>query len=81
MRSDHENMVVSGQVRLQPDDSTQIQVIRGLIEEEKMGLDEQCSGKGDTHTPSSRHVLRGFLHHRLGESETMQDAARLCLEC
>lgn len=80
MRGDDEDVVVGGEVRLEPDDGAEIEMVRRLVEQEQMRLDEQCARKRDTHTPSSRHVLCRLLHHGRIESETVQDAARLRLE-
>ena len=51
-----------------------------FVEEEKVRLYEEGSRKGDTHPPSTTHVLRGLLHHCLRESETMEDTSGLGLE-
>lgn len=80
MRGDDENMVVRRQVRLEPHHCAQIQVIRRLVEQEQVGLDEEGTGEGDTHTPSSGHVFRRLLHHLLGEPETVKKGAGLRFE-
>lgn len=58
----------------------QLHTIGRLIEQEQVRLDEQSSGQGDSHSPSTRHVLRRLLHHLLVEAETGQDSTGLCLE-
>lgn len=73
-------MVVHRQVRLQPHNSLQIQMVRRLIEKEQVRLDKQRTSQRNTHTPTTAHVLGGPLHHRLGKPKTVQDAARLGLE-
>ena len=62
-----------------PDDSLEIEMVRRLVEEE-VGLDEERAGEGDTHPPTSRHVLGELLHHLLRETETVEDRAGLSLE-
>lgn len=73
-------MVVGGKVSLEPDDGSEIQMGGGLIEEEKMRLDEESSSESDSHPPSSRHILRGLGEHRSGESETVKNGSSLGLE-
>ena len=80
MRGDDEDMVVRREVCFQPDDGAKIQMIRRLVHEEEMGLDEESAGEGDTHTPTTRHILGRLLHHRLRKSETVENTAGLCLE-
>lgn len=75
-----EDVVVGRQVRLEPDDGAEVEVRRGLVEQEQVGLDEERAGEGDAHTPTSRHVLGRLGHHLLGEAETVQDRAGLGLE-
>jgi len=73
-------VVVSGQVSLEPDNGSQIQVRSGLVEKQNVRLNEQGSGKSDTHTPTTRHVLGGLGHHCLGEPETAENRTGLGLE-
>jgi hypothetical protein len=75
-----EDVVVGGEVSLEPDDGSEIQMRRRLVEEEKVGLDEERSGKSDSHPPSSRHVLGGLGHHGRGETETVENSSGLGLE-
>jgi len=55
-------------------------MVGGFVEEENVRLYEKSSCKGYTHPPSTTHVLSGLLHHRLRESETVEDASGLGLE-
>ena len=47
MTRNHQNMVIRAQVRLEPHDGTEVQVIGGLVEEEEVRLDEERAGEGD----------------------------------
>ena len=80
VRGDHQDVVVHRQVRLQPHDSLEIQVVRWLVDQEEVRLDEQCTRERDTHPPTTGHVLRGAVHHLLRETETVENGAGLRLE-
>ena len=56
-------------------------MVGGFIEEQEMGFNEEGTGESDAHAPSTTHVFCGLLHHRLGESETMQNRAGFSFEC
>ena len=45
-----------------------------------MRSDSQRLGEGDTHPPSSRHVLRRLGHHLRSESESVENGTGLHLE-
>lgn len=45
-----------------------------------MRLEEKGTSQRDTHPPTTTHILRGLLHHGLGETKTMEDTPRLRLE-
>lgn len=77
---DDENVAVGREVRLKPHDGLEIQVVRGLVEEKEMGADSEGLGEGDTHPPSSRHVLGGLGHHLGSETESVKDGTGLGLE-
>ena len=76
-----EDVVVHGGVPFEPDDRLEIEVVPRFVEEEVVRLDKERAGEGDTHPPTSRHVLGGLLHHLLRETETVEDRAGLGLEC
>ena len=80
VRRQHQYMVIRRQVRLQPDHGPQIQVIRRFIQYKQMRLDEKRTGEGYAHAPPTTHIFRGFLHHGLGESQSVEDASCLGLE-
>ena len=76
----YEDVVVSGQVGLEPDDGSQIQMRGGLVKKQNVWLDEKGSGKRDTHSPTTRHVLGGLSHHDLGETKTGKNGSGFSLE-
>lgn len=80
MRREDEDMVVCGEIRLEPDDRSEIEMVSRLIKEEKMRLDEECASEGDTHTPPTTHVFRRTLHHFLAETKTMKNTTSLGFE-
>ena len=80
MGSDDENVVVRGEVSFKPDDGFEIQVIGRLVEQEEMRSNRQRLGQRNSHSPSSRHVLRRLAHHLRSESETVQNGSRLSFE-
>ena len=71
----------AGEVVLEPGDVDNIQVVSGLIEQENMGLDEQCPSEGNTHTPTTRHILGWASHHLLTETKTVKNGSSLSFEC
>ena len=71
INGEDENVVVLGQIGFQPAHGLEIQVIGRLVEDEEMRLDEESTGEGDTHAPSTGHVLGRLLHHLLREAETV----------
>lgn len=80
VRGQNQDVVVSGKVRFEPDDSTQIQVGRRFVQQQDVRLNEQSTGKSDPHSPTTRHVLGRLGHHLLRETETVQDCTGLGLE-
>ena len=60
-------------VLLQPHTGLQVQMGGGVIEQQQRRLDEQSLGEGDTHTPSTGHILGLLLDGLLVETETSQD--------
>ena len=74
-------MVVGREVSFKPNDGSEVKMIRGFIEEEEMGFDEEGSRQGDTHPPTTTHVPRRLLHHLLRETQTVEDTAGLGLKC
>lgn len=75
-----EDVVIGGKVSLEPDDSSKVEMRSGLVEEKKMRLDEERPSKGDTHPPTSGHVLGRLGHHGLGETKTVENGSGLGLE-
>lgn len=80
VRGENKNVVVGGKVSLEPDDGSEIQVGGRLVKQQDVGLDEERTGKCDTHTPTTRHVLGRLLHHGLGETETRENGTSLGLK-
>ena len=76
-------------VVLQPDDRLQVQVVRRLVQQQDIRLDEQRARDGDTHAPASyaspshatttTELPRGHLHALLRELETLQNLPRAVL--
>ena len=77
VRDDDQDLLVGFEFLLEPDARLQVQVVGGLVHEEQMGLEEEGSGQSHAHSPTSRKVLTLFVHHALGESQTLQDVAGL----
>lgn len=77
---DDENVVVGGEVGLEPNNGTEIEVVGGFVQKEKVGLHKEGPSKGDTHAPATRHVLCGLPHHFLTEAEAVKDTSGFGLE-
>lgn len=74
MRDQHQNVFVSFEFLLEPNTGVQIQVIRRLIEQHQVRLEEERAGERDAHSPTTREIGELFLLHLRGEAQTGQDA-------
>jgi hypothetical protein len=77
---DDENVVVGREICFEPNNGAEIQVVRGFVQEQQMGLDEQRPSERHPHPPPTTHILRRPLHHRLGEPEAVQKTRSLDLK-
>jgi hypothetical protein len=80
VRREDENVVVRREVRLEPHDGLEVQVVRRLVEQQQVRLDEEGTRKRHAHAPATGQVLGRLVHHRLGEAETVQNGTGLGLE-
>lgn len=53
MRNDNHCAFAVADVVLEPHDGVKIQVICGFVQQKDFGLDEESSGQGDSHSPTS----------------------------
>ena len=77
VRYDDQDLLVGFEFLFEPDARLQVQVVGGLVHEEQMRLEKEGSRQSHAHPPTSRKVLTLFVHHGLGESQTLQDVAGL----
>ena len=50
-------------------------MVRGLVEQHRVGTHQQDAGQGDAHLPAARQLGDVAVHHLLGEAEAGQDLA------
>ena len=74
VRDQHQNVFVSFEFLLEPDAGVQIQVIRRLIQQHQVRLEEERSSERNAHSPTTREIGELFLLHLRGEAKTGQDA-------
>ena len=81
MRDEYQNLFVGLEFLLEPDAGFQVQVIGGLVQEEKVGLDEEGAGESDAHPPTSRKLFALFVLHGRVKAQTLEDVGRFGLGC
>ena len=80
MRNHQETLVVLCEVVLQPHARAEIQMVRGLVQQQKCGRREERARERDAHAPPAGHVLGGSPHHVLLETQAVQQLSRAHLE-
>lgn len=80
VRNQDEGAVPLLEVFFQPHAGLEIQMGGRVVEKEESGLDEEGLGEGNTHTPTTGHVLGLLLDGLLVETETGQDEGSAGLE-
>mmetsp|Transcript_18689 Transcript_18689/g.52521 ORF Transcript_18689/g.52521 Transcript_18689/m.52521 type:complete len:333 (-) Transcript_18689:848-1846(-) len=73
MANHHERLLPPLQVLFQPQHRTQIQMVCGLIQQQKRGLDIQRASEGDAHAPATTEGLRRPPLHVGVEAQAVQD--------
>eukprot|EP00760_Papus_ankaliazontas_P001082 PhM_4_TR10382/c1_g1_i1/m.31135 len=71
----HVRVVHLGEVVLQPRDGVKVQVVRGLIEHQEVGLHEHSARQGNAFPPATREGAGVALVPFRGETEAVKDAA------
>ena len=72
--------VVAREELLEPLNALEVEVVRGLVEQQQVGVAQEELGEGYAHLPAAREVLCGFVEVVDGESEAAQDGAGAALE-
>lgn len=80
VRNQDEGTVPLLKVFFEPHAGLEIQMGGRVVEKEESGLDEEGLGEGDTHTPTTGHVLGLLLDGLLVETETGQNEGSAGLE-
>ena len=80
VRGEDERAVVVLEERLEPDDRLDVEMVRGLVEEHRVGAHQEDAGEGDAHLPAARERADVAVHRLLREAETGEDLARLGVE-
>mmetsp|Transcript_6829 Transcript_6829/g.13405 ORF Transcript_6829/g.13405 Transcript_6829/m.13405 type:complete len:337 (+) Transcript_6829:1069-2079(+) len=76
VRHHQEGLLVSDKIFLQPDDGGKVQVVRRLVEEKDVRIDEQRAGQRHPHPPPSRERRCGDRLSILAEPQAREDARR-----
>ena len=80
MRNHQETLVVLCEMVLEPHARAEIQMVRGLVQQQKCGRCEERARERDAHAPPAGHVLGGSPHHVLFETQAVQQLSRTRLE-
>lgn len=64
---------------LQPYAGLQVQVVRGLVQNEEHGVHKQSAGQRDAHSPPSAELPGLFRLHCPGKTQAVQDLCGTCL--
>ena len=79
--ADHDDgALVAAQETFKPFDRFQVQVVRGLVEHEHLGVAHQKLRQRDAHLPAAREVRGGLLQVAFLKAQTEQHAAHLRLD-
>ena len=73
VRNNDQALLVLTQVMLEPHARFEIQVVRRFIQKQKSRLRKQSLRERDSHTPTTRHVLRRTMNHRLSETKRVKE--------
>ena len=65
---------------LQPEDRLQVQVVGGLVEEQRVGALQQNLREGHAHLPSAREGADVAVHDLFGEAQAREDLPRARLQ-
>ena len=80
VRNHEQALGVARQVVLQPHARAQIQVVRGLVQQQKRGRGEERARQRHAHAPPAGHVLGRARHHRAVKTEPVQKLGGAALE-
>ncbi len=80
MRSYDQRALEAAEELLEPDDRLDVEVVRRLVEEERVGPDEEDARERDAHLPAARELADVVVDHVFSEAESGQDLARAGLE-
>ena len=72
--------VVAREELLEPLDALEVQVVRGLVEQQQVRVAKQQLGQGDAHLPATGEVLGGLVEVLDGKPEAAQDGAGAAVE-
>ena len=71
---------VVAQVALEPEQAHEVEVVRGLVEHQQVGLGDQELGEVGAHHPAAAHLAGGAVEVGIAEGEALEDALRLGFE-
>ena len=80
MRSHQQRAREAGEPALEPQDRLEIQVVGGLVEQQRVGLHHQDPRQTDAHLPAARECPDVAVHHARCEAEAGQHLARAGFE-
>ena len=72
--------VVAREELLEPLDALEVQVVRGLVEQQQVRVAKQQLGQGDAHLPATGEVLGRLVEVLDGKTEAAQDGAGEAVE-
>src|SRR5690606_36695389 len=67
---------VRAQVAFEPERALEVEVVRGLVEQENVGLEEEDSTERDAHPPAARELAAGASLSALVETKAGEDLRR-----
>lgn len=73
VRHDNNCTFAVANIVLEPHDSVQIQVIGWFVQQKNLRFDEEGSGQGDSHSPTSGKRADRFAQHVRSKAETSQN--------
>ncbi len=71
----HDDRVrVAGQVGFQPERALEVEVVRGLVQQQQVGLREEDAGQRHAHPPAAREGAGGHRLLGLGKAQALENA-------
>jgi hypothetical protein len=80
VRRHEQRAVVLFQELLEPDERLEIEVVRRLVEQHRVGLHQQNARERDAHLPAARERAHVAVDHRWAEAQAREDLTGAALE-